>query len=75
MLVNPWLSGVMRPLTNKYAALNNWLVIIGAVLLIGLFFTPFAWRATVGNRSVATHGEVGAGAMGRGGQLERALFW
>jgi hypothetical protein len=65
----------MKPLTNKYAALNKWLVIIGTVLLIGLFLTPFAWHATVGKHGIANHDDVRAGAMGRGGQFERALFW
>ena len=56
----------MRPLTSK------WLVLIGTALLIGLALTPFVWHTTVGEHGVAN---VGAGAMGRGGQFEKALLW
>jgi hypothetical protein len=68
MLLQPKVEGIVRPLTNKYPELNKWLVLIGTVLLIGLVLTPFAWHTTLGNHEVA-------GAMGRGGQFEKALLW
>jgi hypothetical protein len=68
MLLQLEVEGIVRPLTNKYPALNKGLVLIGTVLLIGLVLTPFAWHMTLGNRE-------GAGAMGRGGQFEKALLW
>jgi hypothetical protein len=55
--------------------LNKWLAPIAAALLIGLALTQMARYTTRGSHGAAEHGEVKAGAMGRGGQFEKAHIW
>jgi hypothetical protein len=64
---------MMRTLTTY--RLNKGLALIAAALLVGLALTQIARYTMPGSHGAAHHGEVNAGAMGRGGQFEKALLW
>lgn len=65
--------GMMRTVSTY--RLNKGLALIAAALLIGLVLTQIAPYTMRGSHGAADHGEVKAGAMGRGGQFEKAQLW
>ena len=63
----------MRTLTTYW--LNKSLALIAVALVIGLALAQIGRYTMRGSHGASNHGEMKAGAMGRGGQFEKAHVW